>query len=1177
MNELNPVDVFERLWDNGSSPDLDSFLTAAGAVDTAQLSRLARIDQGERWHRGDRRSAEEYLERYPALQADHDSAVDLIYHEYLLREKLAERPPLEEFTNRFPQHASALAEQVGFHRAFAQAAVNDSADSAPITETVPAPQSVNPLLPKLPAQFGRYRVLELLGRGAMGNVYLADDTQLGRQVALKLPRLDRKESPEAFSRFRREARIAATFHHPNLCPVYDFGELEGTLYLTMPCMTGQSLATKLLAGPMPGKEAVEIALAIARAMSVAHRAGVVHRDLKPSNILMCEDGEPVVMDFGLARRDLDLDPKLTGSGALVGTLAYMAPEQLGSNGDEVSPASDVYSLGVILYEMLSGRPPFAGSWQEVWEQIRSQPPIAPSEHIPALSPGLDWICLRALAKDPHHRFESMDALADALGQFVEQDGLAVIDHSMVKSRVDRHQPVEGQRTDLPSIPKQLQSPSRGELVTAPARPRRFTIVAVAAAAIVAVAGLIAWRTANISWATRQVPVIETLARAGRSFDAYDLTVRVRKYLRDDRRLNQMMPAIADSLSVTSEPSGAGVYLKRFVPGSASPPPTLVGHTPISDLEVARGSYVVSVQKEGFDRFQRTWSNVVSGTVELPIQPAPIQIKATLTPAGTTPLGMVFIPGDKYRLVPWNRPPEVKLKLDDYWIDRCEVTNRDFKEFVDASGYENASFWTRPFVKGGRTLPREEARLELVDSTGRPGPRNWSGGNFPEGKGAHPVSNITWYEAAAYAAFRGKSLPTLFQWEMAARHGANTNGLGVTMPWGMQERSLAGRANLGTLGTLPVGRMEFGMSPFGCFDMAGNVAEWCLNETSRGFIAGGGSWASLPQSWCTFADYPTFHSSAEIGFRCVLCSTGSSADQGSMRIDLDDEVPKFNPAPEVEVRTRFSHYEYDQKAPLDATVEFQESDEWRSERITYNGADGKRALAYLFVPKHFQGPHQVIHLFPAGDVTRRIYTVPQSIENLYASFIRSGRAMFVVVLEGFLEREGEIPAWFRDDLDPASIEFVEAYARHMIEMQRGLDYLLSRDDVDSDRVAFFGASYGGPFLVLPAIESRYKAVVLVSAGIGDQAAQIHEAARPIDFVPLIQGPTLLVHGLYDEWSSLPTSAQPLYDLLTGQKRLKTYKGAHWPSQEELVSPVNTFLDETFGPVKPVRSKELAAAP
>jgi hypothetical protein len=516
-------------------------------------------------------------------------------------------------------------------------------------------------------------------------------------------------------------------------------------------------------------------------------------------------------------------------------------------------------------------------------------------------------------------------------------------------------------------------------------------------------------------------------------------------------------------------------------------------------------------------------------------------------------------------------------LGDYWIDRCEVTNREFKEFVDADGYSNASFWVHAFIKDGRKLSREEAMRQLVDTTNQPGPRDWSRGTYPEGKAEHPVSNITWYEAAAYAAFRGKSLPNVFQWEMAARHVANKNFLGTTMPWGMhQEGLVAGRANLDSRGTVLVGQMEFGMSPYGCYDMAGNVAEWCLNETSQGFIASGGSWASLPQSWGLYGIYPAFYNADTIGFRCVLNSPGSSADQAAMQIDLDEEVPKFDPAPAEEVIKRFEYYKYDREKPLEETVvTTANTDEWRGERIEYNGAEGNRALAYLYVPKRFPGPHQVIHIIPPGAVSNRTYTVPQSIETQFAGFISSGRAVFVVVLEGYRERDGR-NIW-QAPLSSGSIEYVDAYKQHIIDMRRGLDYLMSRDDVDPTRIAFYGTSFGGPFFVLPAIESRekrYRAVMLLSAGISKWDEQDHILARPIDFVPLIQGAKLLVNGVYDEATPLKTAAKPLYDLLTGEKYMETYQGAHWPGEKGVVEPASKFLDETFGPVQPVTSKSPA---
>jgi dienelactone hydrolase len=453
--------------------------------------------------------------------------------------------------------------------------------------------------------------------------------------------------------------------------------------------------------------------------------------------------------------------------------------------------------------------------------------------------------------------------------------------------------------------------------------------------------------------------------------------------------------------------------------------------------------------------------------------------------------------------------------------------------------------------------------EFVDRTGLPGPRSWSNQIFPDGQADHPLTGITWYEAAAYAAFRGKCLPTIFQWEKAARNGAN-NPLGVTMPWGLWQGSIAGRANLATSSTVPVGKMEFGMSPFGCYEMAGNVSEWCLNETSEGFIASGGSWASLSQAWGYFGIYPSFQHSNQIGFRCVLNASDAKGDQGAMRIDIDVEVPQFTPAPEAEVRTWFAHYEYDKDVPLDArVVDRAETNDWWREKIEYNGADGERAIAYLYLPKHFPGPHQVIHLMPAGDVGFRLRTVPQSIEADYGAFVRSGRAVFAVVLRGYLERD--LPTGWMGP-DPFTIEYVEAKARHIIDLRRGLDYLLARGDVDASGVAFLGSSLGSPMMVQPAIEPRYRAVILSGAAIAKADARRHPAANAINFAPLIRSPKLLVHGRYDESAPLRTSAEPLFKLLTEPKRIILFDGGHCPDPEFLVPEVNTWLDKTLGPVK-----------
>ena len=249
----------------------------------------------------------------------------------------------------------------------------------------------------------------------MGLVMLAHDTELDRPVALKVPIFGGGKSARLVDRFRREAKIAATLAHRHLCPIYDVGQADGIDYLTMPFLTGEPLAAKLARdGPLPQDEAARLAATIARAVAAAHAAGVIHRDLKPSNVMIDAAGEPIVMDFGLARRLGPDDPKATASGIVLGTPTYAAPEQVGGGRADPDPRCDVYSLGVILYEMLVGRAPFLGPTDEVLRNVLTCPPAPPRRSRPELDRGLQAICLKALAKRPDDRHASMGEFAEAL-------------------------------------------------------------------------------------------------------------------------------------------------------------------------------------------------------------------------------------------------------------------------------------------------------------------------------------------------------------------------------------------------------------------------------------------------------------------------------------------------------------------------------------------------------------------------------------------------------------------------------------------------------------------------------------------------------------------------------------------------------------------------------------------
>jgi serine/threonine protein kinase len=255
----------------------------------------------------------------------------------------------------------------------------------------------------------------------MGVVYLAQDTQLQRQVALKIPQLEATTGSARLERFYREARLAATLSHPNICAVHDVGQIQGTHYISMAYISGKALGALLKPGkPQPERTAATLVRKIALAIHEAHGHGVVHRDLKPANIMIDQRGEPIVMDFGLARQMNGAEQaQITHNGAIIGTPSYMSPEQVQGNTDEVGPASDIYGLGVILYQLLTGRLPFQGTQISVLAQIVTQTPAPPSSFRQQLSPVLEAICLQAMAKRPADRFGSMAELAGALSEYLK--------------------------------------------------------------------------------------------------------------------------------------------------------------------------------------------------------------------------------------------------------------------------------------------------------------------------------------------------------------------------------------------------------------------------------------------------------------------------------------------------------------------------------------------------------------------------------------------------------------------------------------------------------------------------------------------------------------------------------------------------------------------------------------
>jgi predicted ATPase len=386
------VKRFEDGWRQTARPVIDDFLPATSSLRCEVLIELVHIDLELRLKAGETARVEEYLARFPELAADRAVALALIAAEHELRRRYESRLTLDEYFQRFPEYRDELPAHI-------------ARPTVPEGNAPPAPAHPRPEVP--PAVPG-YEILGLLGRGGMGVVYRARQHSLNRPVALKFLPEDCASDPVWLARFRREAVTASALNHPHICTIYDTGECAGRPFLSMELIQGRALDT-LVGQHRPVNELVHWIAQAARALAAAHAAGVVHRDIKPANLMVRDDGIVKVLDFGLARRlSAPGSPapapagRETDPGTMVGTLMYMSPEQARS--EPAGPASDVFALGLVLYELATGQHPFlTNSAFSTLYAITFQPPLPPARLNPELPAALDALILQMLAKDPRIR------------------------------------------------------------------------------------------------------------------------------------------------------------------------------------------------------------------------------------------------------------------------------------------------------------------------------------------------------------------------------------------------------------------------------------------------------------------------------------------------------------------------------------------------------------------------------------------------------------------------------------------------------------------------------------------------------------------------------------------------------------------------------------------------------
>ncbi len=377
----------------------------------ARLVEVLRAELCARWDRGDRVPAEALFRLHPGVRDEHDAALQLVYQEVLLRERHGPAPHADEYVRRFPQMEDALRKLFAVHQA-----MESGKSLCPSGDTALDLAAADATAEELPAVTG-YELLGELGRGGMAVVYKARHLQLNRVVALKMIKAGAYADARELARFKAEADALARLQHPNIVQVFEVRESGGRPFLTLEYVAGGSLVRRLGGRPRPARSSAALVETLALAMHHAHGCGLVHRDLKPANVLLAEDGTPKITDFGLVKL-LRADVAHTQSGDIVGTPSYMAPEQASGQGRGVGPAADVYALGAILYEALTGRPPFAGATTiETLLQVRTQEPVPPRRLQPRVPRDLEAVCLKCLRKEPENRYADAALLADDLRRF----------------------------------------------------------------------------------------------------------------------------------------------------------------------------------------------------------------------------------------------------------------------------------------------------------------------------------------------------------------------------------------------------------------------------------------------------------------------------------------------------------------------------------------------------------------------------------------------------------------------------------------------------------------------------------------------------------------------------------------------------------------------------------------
>ena len=656
---------------------------------------------------------------------------------------------------------------------------------------------------------------------------------------------------------------------------------------------------------------------------------------------------------------------------------------------------------------------------------------------------------------------------------------------------------------------------------------------------------------DVRWAhDTGIPRIEALLEDGDIEGAFAVSHEVSRLVPDHPLMMEFWELIGWKTSILSKPPGATVYRRAY--DQPDMEWQSLGQTPLHDIHVPFGVSLLRLEADGYLPLQRVIGGGMHITLELPLQLEPEAGFVAVHPENyqletpeSLPEGFVRVPG-------WTAPVDGELrKYRDFLIGKYEVTNSEYLAFVDAGGYRRPDLWQHGFSNDDGELSFDEAMKIFVDSTGRPGPSAWVGGTFPAGEDDHPVSGVSWYEAAAYARFAGRELPTVHHWRRAFAE--------AILPWELQASNVEGEE------PASVGK-HAGIGWTGTYDMLGNVREWCVNGASDGQrVIVGGAWddaaymiensVSIPHS------LDPMDRTTRNGIR--LASINDEPELRSLAaLPVAEAEPTSIPDPwsDEVFAARLSNFDYDQSefdAVIEETMEFRY---WTRQRVTINTPEGGgRVPVYVYLPQRESSLHSALIYWP-GAASFFFDSVDQNTFQL-AFLLRAGRAVVMPVLDGMFERRmTPRPGWNTQ----AGRDLAIAQVR---EFRRVIDYIETRPDLDAGSLGYAGFSWGGRLgPIVAAVDERIKVAVLNQAGIN---FEVHPDIDVTHFLPRTTIPVLHFSGRYDTDFRFETSSKPFFERLGTPPEHKKHvvePTGHFVSPAVVKGETLDWLDRYLGPVE-----------